>query len=110
MCGFLGVFRAKEKPSFESSEISPFRSSFSRLAHRGNTSSGELIQARCALFHYRLAFRDLAQGKQPLTDSKKLATIIFNGELYGFQPLRTELAKNYDFQTHSDTEVILAAY
>jgi asparagine synthase (glutamine-hydrolysing) len=110
MCGFLGVFRAKEKSSFESNEISPFRTSFTRLAHRGNTSSGELIQAHSALFHYRLAFRDLALGKQPLTDTKGRATIIFNGELYGFQPLRNELAKRYDFQTHSDTEVILAAY
>ncbi|MGZ6290441.1 MAG: asparagine synthetase B family protein, partial [Bdellovibrionota bacterium] len=110
MCGFLGVFRAKEKSSFESSEIAPFRTSFTRLAHRGNTSSGELITANTALFHYRLAFRDLALGKQPLTDTKGRATIIFNGELYGFQPLRSELAKRYEFQTHSDTEVILAAY
>ncbi|MGE3263574.1 MAG: asparagine synthetase B [Bacteriovoracia bacterium] len=110
MCGFLGVFRANGKSPFGTGEISPFRAAFSTLAHRGNTSSGESISSQAALFHYRLAFRDLALGKQPLTDTRGRATIIFNGELYGFRPLRDELAKRYDFQTHSDTEVILAAY
>lgn len=109
MCGFLGVFHHAQK-SYSEQEIASFRSCFSALSHRGNTSSGEALEKGAALFHYRLAFRDLALGKQPLTDRAGRATIIFNGELYGFQPLRAELAKNYDFQTRSDTEVILAAY
>lgn len=108
MCGFLGVFAKGQ--NFKEEEIHSFRSAFSHLAHRGNTSSGEEIGNQSALFHYRLAFRDLALGKQPLTDSLGRATIIFNGELYGFQKLRSELAGRYEFQTHSDTEVILAAY
>src|SRR3989338_10830131 len=110
MCGFLGAF-AERKTSFIPDEISRLRSSAQRLAHRGNSSRGEEISTKAALFHHRLAFRDLVEGKQPLCDEENRATIIiFNGELYDFQPLRMELARNYTFRTRSDTEVILAAY
>lgn len=109
MCGFLGAFAPKQNPWLPE-EVKTLRDSFSRLAHRGNTSSGERIQHHFALLHHRLAFRDLAEGKQPLTDSRGRATIIFNGELYGFQKLRQQLSQIYDFRTKSDTEVILAAW
>ncbi len=110
MCGFLGVFAAPARPWLPS-ELAAFRVGFSRLAHRGNSGSGERIDpSGNALFHHRLAFRDLLEGKQPLTDARGRATIIFNGELYGFQALRQELSQRYDFRTRSDTEVILAAY
>lgn len=109
MCGFLGVYSSQVNAISES-DLSAFRSSFQRLAHRGNSSHGEEIFPHASLFHHRLAFRDLSEGKQPLTDVKKQATIIFNGELYDFLPLRNRLAKQFDFRTRSDTEVILAAY
>lgn len=109
MCGFLGIFAPPQLPLAER-EAEGFRLSASLLAHRGNTSQGESFGPDTALFHYRLAFRDLAEGKQPLTDAQNRATIIFNGELYGFRALREELAKTFEFRTRSDTEVILAAY
>ncbi|HEY8280395.1 MAG TPA: asparagine synthase (glutamine-hydrolyzing) [Bdellovibrionota bacterium] len=110
MCGFLGAFAPNGK-NWSSEELNSFRASFHRLAHRGNSSSGEKTDlAGAALFHYRLAFRDLTEGKQPLTDAQGRATILFNGELYGFRELRKKLEKNFSFRTQSDTEVILAAY
>ena len=109
MCGFLGVYSLPSMP-ISKEEISSFRLASERVAHRGNTGRGELASDSLALFHYRLAFRDVSEGKQPLTDKQNRATIIFNGELYDFHPLRGELAKSYDFKTRSDTEVILAAY
>lgn len=109
MCGFLGIFAAPAFP-LSPAEIEHGRLASARLAHRGNTSRGESTGPAAALFHHRLAFRDLAEGKQPLTDRHGRATIIFNGELYDFHPLRTKLASEFEFQTRSDTEVILAAY
>lgn len=109
MCGFLGIFAPPSLPLADD-RVSALRASAQRLAHRGNSSRGEASDSSKALFHYRLAFRDLAEGKQPLSDSQGRATILFNGELYGFHSLRDELAKSYDFRTRSDTEVILAAY
>lgn len=106
MCGFLGVFQKAEGQE----QICRYREAFAKLAHRGNSEKGELIRGSSFFFHHRLAFRDLAEGKQPLTDSQNRATIIFNGELYDFQNLRNRLAKEYEFSTRSDTEVILAAY
>jgi asparagine synthase (glutamine-hydrolysing) len=109
MCGFLGIYAPAKLP-VDPEELSGFRASAQRVSHRGNTGQGEKISRDSALFHYRLAFRDLADGKQPLTDSEGRATIIFNGELYGYQALRQELSTQYKFSTRSDTEVILAAY
>lgn len=109
MCGYLGIFASRVEPLGEK-EISWFRAQSQKLAHRGNTSAGEKTAPHQAFFHHRLAFRDLDQGLQPLTDSKNRATIIFNGELYDFRALREKLAPRFDFRTRSDTEVILAAY
>lgn len=108
MCGFLGIY-ASGRP-LQPEEIPSFRSASQRVKHRGNTSHGEKISPDSALFHYRLAFRDLSEGLQPLTDDQNRATIIFNGELYAFQGLRQKLSQRYNFRTRSDTEVILAAY
>lgn len=109
MCGFLGIYAPPQQPLQREKEAY-FRSRAKNLAHRGNSGEGSEFHDRYALFHYRLAFRDLADGKQPLQDKKKRATILFNGELYNFRPLRDELKEGYDFQTKSDTEVILAGY
>src|SRR4051812_48478974 len=106
MCGFMGVY-GKIAPEDEKR----FRAAASRLAHRGNSEYREKISTDTALFHHRLAFRDVKSGHQPLSDVEGRATIIFNGELYDFMPLRTEIERTgYKFQTKSDTEVILASY
>lgn len=107
MCGFLAVFDAQP---FAPKEIEEFRAKSLFLQHRGNSSKGEYLLKDAAFFHHRLAFRDLKDGAQPLHSPSKKQTIVFNGELYDFHALRTELAKNYSFQTRADTEVILAAY
>jgi asparagine synthase (glutamine-hydrolysing) len=110
MCGFLGAYESTGR-KWLPDELSRFRASFQRLAHRGNTSHGERTDfPGAALFHHRLAFRDLTEGKQPLTDVFGRATILYNGELYDFRRLREELKDRFEFRTTCDTEVILAAY
>lgn len=60
----------------------------------------------------RLAILDLSPGgHQPMSSHDRRFWIIFNGEIYNYQELRTELAESqHHFKTTSDTEVILAAY
>ena len=67
---------------------------------------------RVGLVHRRLAIIDLSTAaRQPMLDSETGNHIVFNGEIYNFSALRSELVKfGYRFKTHSDTEVLLKLY
>ncbi|NBQ68652.1 MAG: asparagine synthase (glutamine-hydrolyzing) [Nitrosomonadaceae bacterium] len=84
------------------------------MAHRGPDDAGIWWSAdgRVGLGHRRLAILDLSPaGHQPMQDVTGLVTIVFNGEIYNYRDLQQELiAKGHSFRSHSDTEVILAAY
>jgi asparagine synthase (glutamine-hydrolysing) len=108
MCGFLGVFAEPRGPGLGDREHRRFASAAAKLAHRGNSSKGELLHSKASLHHYRLAFRDLSRGLQPMTSSQNEATILFNGELYDFARLRQGVSR--PFRTTSDTEVILNGF
>ncbi len=70
-----------------------------------------LLDKHVALGHRRLAIIDLEKGAQPLTTRDGRASIIFNGEIYNYRELRQLLVQaGEQFQTHSDTEVILRLY
>ena len=77
------------------------------LIHRGPDDYGEYKDKWVTLFHNRLAIIDLDNAKQPFYF--KDYVLIFNGEIYNYIELKKEL-KEYDFKTHSDTEVLLYAY
>jgi asparagine synthase (glutamine-hydrolysing) len=79
---------------------------------RGPDSSGMMLQGRAALGHRRLSILDLAPtSQQPMTDPELGLSIVFNGCIYNFRELRSELiAKGYRFFSEGDTEVILKAY
>lgn len=84
------------------------------MRHRGPDDAGEWWSndGRVGLAHRRLSILDLSPlGHQPmLSDDGRLA-IIFNGEIYNFAELKVALeARGHRFKSHSDTEVILAAY
>lgn len=84
------------------------------MTHRGPDDAGEWWSAdgRVGLAQRRLSIIDLSPaGHQPMHDASGTLSIVFNGEIYNFADLRDELiAKGHGFQSHSDTEVILAAY
>ena len=81
------------------------------LRHRGPDDSGTWVDGEVALGMTRLAIIDLVTGRQPMSDGDAQRWIVFNGEIYNFRALRTELeARGRRFRTRSDTEVILAAY
>lgn len=86
-------------------------------AHRGPDGSG-FFQASLAggglvgMAHRRLSIIELTDaGAQPMHNGRGDITIVYNGELYNFRELRAELeGRGFTFRSHSDTEVMLAAY
>lgn len=109
MCGIVGQVKVGggiEQPSVNAM--------MRRISHRGPDDSGVWISSdRCvALGHHRLSIIDLSPaGHQPMLDSSGTLRLIFNGEIYNFLELRSELGKaGSRFRSHSDSEVILEAY
>jgi len=84
------------------------------MTHRGPDDAGEWWSAdgRVGLAHRRLSIVDLSHlGHQPMQFPERGLSIVFNGEIYNHLALRDELVNlGLVFRTHSDTEVLLAAY
>lgn len=83
-----------------------------KVARRGPDDKGEWFDGPVMLGHRRLAIIDLsAAGHQPMQDINQRYCIVFNGTIYNYPELREQLlARGYQFQSHSDTEVIINAY
>src|SRR5688572_16001292 len=80
--------------------------------HRGPDDSATYLDPSCnvGLGHNRLSIIDLSPaGRQPMSNYDGSLWIVFNGEIYNYLELRSELG-NYPYQSRTDTEVILAAY
>ena len=79
--------------------------------HRGPDEGGAYTSGGCAIGMRRLSIIDLSTGRQPIPNEDESMWIVFNGEIYNYQELRTGLeAKGHRFRTHSDTETILHLY
>jgi len=109
MCGIIGI--ASQSKITDRSWLIAGRDA---MQHRGPDDTGEWWHpiGRIGLGHQRLSIIDLSSaGHQPMADSTGELCIAFNGEIYNFNDLRTELiGKGHAFRSSSDTEVILAAY
>jgi asparagine synthase (glutamine-hydrolysing) len=81
-----------------------------RLRHRGPDGEGLYLGSHAGLAHTRLALLDRARGSQPLTSPDGRFTLVYNGEVYNYPELRSQLRDRWDFRTACDTEVVLAAY
>ena len=106
MCGINGII------TYTNNTKLPFaiKQMNDALLHRGPDNEGSLINKNIALGHRRLSIIDLSDAAtQPITDNSGRYVLVYNGELYNFKELKSELS-NYDFKTHTDSEVILAAY
>ena len=111
MCGIFGIVS-------RGGAISPdlLERAADDLAHRGPDDSGTIFlnaaDQEIGFAHTRLSIIDLSPlGHQPMQDPVTGNWIVFNGEIYNFRELRKELEHlGIEFKSHSDTEVILAAY
>lgn len=106
MCGLIAVI------SKNHIQAQQFNSAMKRLSRRGPDASGTIVTDHVFLGHQRLAILDLAsRAEQPMQSVCGRYFIVFNGEIYNFKKLRLELeAKGINFQTNSDTEVILTLF
>ncbi len=108
MCGLFGAL------SFTDSAIDPAHAlkMSQQVARRGPDDRGELYDGPVMLGHRRLAIIDLSPlGHQPMRDSSQRYAIVFNGTIYNYPELREDLiSRGFQFNSHSDTEVIINAY
>lgn len=113
MCGIAGVVALATLTRREPLEQRA-RAMAACLAHRGPDDAGswESADGQVALAHRRLAVVDLSPlGHNPMAWDNGRLWITFNGEIYNFLELRAELEQaGHHFRSHTDTEVILAAY
>lgn len=82
------------------------------ISHRGPDDEGFYLDEEIGLAHKRLSILDLSYlGRQPMSDEEGTITLSFNGEIFNYKEIRTELLeKGYCFKTDTDTEVIIYAY
>lgn len=81
------------------------------LTHRGPDDSGQVVSGRAGLAMRRLSIIDLTSGHQPISNEDGTRHIVFNGEIYNYQELYTQLkAEGHRFRTASDTETIVHGY
>lgn len=116
MCGIAGFLNCANS-SDQSALEATITQMTTALRHRGPDDEGFYVDANVglALGHRRLAIIDLSPaGHQPMTSACGRYVIVFNGEIYNFQEIRQELAREtharITFRGHSDTEVMLAAF
>ena len=110
MCGITGWVDFERNLNLETRIIWNMTEA---LSHRGPDATGIWEDDYILLGHRRLAVIDLMGGSQPMSRdfNGKKYTIVYNGELYNTSSLKEKLiANNFEFQTSSDTEVLLMSY
>ncbi|MGN0523132.1 MAG: asparagine synthase (glutamine-hydrolyzing) [Eubacterium sp.] len=106
MCGIAGILSNRIDLRDEKESIWKISNS---LKQRGPDAKGEIIEKNVALIHRRLSVIDVEKGSQPMQFGKY--TIVYNGELYNTNEIRTQLENyGYSFSTACDTEVVLKAF
>jgi asparagine synthase (glutamine-hydrolysing) len=112
MCGIIGVISKKNNPDFHSEFIEPLGQALNHMEYRGPDHQGIWSENGICFGHRRLSIIDLsADGNQPFQSSDQRYVLVFNGEIFNYQELRSSLQNlGHTFNTASDTEVILAAY
>src|ERR1700738_2521578 len=108
MCGIAGVVSATRESNITEALV---RHMCDQIVHRGPDDEGILVQDGAGLGMRRLSIIDLAGGHQPIFNEDRSISIVFNGEIYNFQELYSQLqSRGHRFTTRSDTEAIVHLY
>ncbi len=107
MCGIVSIFRiSRQRPELRQKALSMSQ----KIRHRGPDWSGIYCGSTAILAHERLSIVDPESGGQPLFSPDRKQVLAVNGEIYNHQDIRRRYVGQFDFQTRSDCEVILALY
>ncbi|MGE0081191.1 MAG: asparagine synthase (glutamine-hydrolyzing) [Thiohalomonadaceae bacterium] len=107
MCGIAGVLDLEGKPVASARLVDMIAS----VRHRGPDGVGLYSEGPIGLAHARLSIIDIAGGAQPIHNEDGSVQVVFNGEIFNYLELRSELSRRgHRFYTRSDTEVIVHLY
>lgn len=107
MCGICGIVDSASRPV----DGALLRRLNTAIAHRGPDGQGYYEKNGVGLAMRRLAIIDVAGGDQPIFNEDGSIAIVYNGECYNYQELRSQLDKRqHQFHTNSDTECIVHLY
>jgi asparagine synthase (glutamine-hydrolysing) len=107
VCGISGIFDFGAKP-VDKADLANMTAA---MRHRGPDGDGSFLARGLGLGHRRLSIIDLEGGAQPISNEDGTIQVVFNGEIFNFIELRSELQSlGHVFKTRSDTEVIVHAY
>ena len=109
MCGIVGIIALDDEGK---DQLSTIVNATQKLQNRGPDNIGIFKNESLAFGHSRLSIIDLSEkANQPFFDKTSRFVIVFNGEIYNYKKIRSELIiKGYSFVTESDTEVVLLSY
>lgn len=109
MCGIFAHYLFDREAQLDEAVL---RTMTDTMLHRGPDDAGYWVDGRIGLAHRRLSIIDLsADGRQPMANEDGSVLLTFNGEIYNFSQLRSELiARGHRFRSRSDSEVILHGY
>jgi len=107
MCGIVAILNVKEQAQALRDKALKMSQ---KIRHRGPDWSGIYCGGTAVLAHERLSIVDPESGGQPLYSPDRKQVLAVNGEIYNHQEIRRCYAGQYEFQTGSDCEVILALY
>jgi asparagine synthase (glutamine-hydrolysing) len=103
MCGIAGQFLRERNV-----EIGDIARMCDAIRHRGPDQEGYHVDGGCGVGIRRLSIIDVAGGRQPVSNELGSIWTVFNGEIYNYRELRTELtARGHRFRTRGDTEVLV---
>src|SRR5581483_7833265 len=110
MCGIAGIVEpAASRSAIERREL--IQRMCDVITHRGPDDEGFYVDGCAALGMRRLSIIDLATGHQPISNEDGSVWIVFNGEIYNYRELRSDLLqRGHRFRTNSDTETIVHLY
>jgi len=108
MCGIAGIVNTASDERVEAATIHRMCQA---IVHRGPDDEGIYVKDGTGFGMRRLSIIDLAGGHQPVFNEDGSIWVVFNGEIYNFPQLRSELeSRGHRLSTHSDTEVIVHLY
>lgn len=104
MCGILGYVGPAGNAEIVDAMLAT-------IVHRGPNEGGRHVAGEIGIGIRRLSIIDVTGGQQPISDRDQFVTVVFNGEIYNHESLRTALENaGHVFSTHADTEVLIHGY